>query len=134
MLATLDRFVGFRESNESMTLGPSEEIAGRSVISLTIDWGGRPASTTYFDRSTNLVVKEAKYYLPGMRDPPETWKEGAPVETETTYADYKSFEGVMLPTHMVMSQAGKTVLDVSVLEVEFPAEFDAGLFDKPQNE
>ncbi len=40
----------------------------------------------------------------------------------------------MLPTRIVSSQAGKTVLEVSVLEVEFPSEFDAHLFDKPKDE
>jgi len=135
LLATLDRLMGLRELNESVTVGPAEEIAGRSVIPLTIDWGGRPASTTYLDRSTNLIVKEVKYFLPGMRDPPETWKDkGGSVETVTTYADHKSFEGVMLPTRMVVSQGGKTVLNASVLEVEFSSEFDAGLFAKPQDE
>ncbi len=53
---------------------------------------------------------------------------------ETTYGDYKSFDGVILPTRMVSSQAGKTVLEVSVLEVEFPSKFDAHVFDKPKDE
>jgi len=134
ILATLDQLMGLRESKESMTVGPPEEIAGCSVIPLTILSGGRPQSTSYFDCSTNLIVKEAKYYLPGMHEPPETWKDRGPVATETTYGDYKSFEGVILPTRMVVSQAGKTVLDTSVLRVEFPSEFDARLFDKPLDE
>jgi len=53
---------------------------------------------------------------------------------ETTYNDYKSFEGVMLPTHFVVSQGGMTALDVSVLKVEFPSKPDARMFDKPKDE
>jgi hypothetical protein len=134
IVAVLDELTGLRESNENVVVGPPEETAGRSLISLTVLSGGHPRSTTYFDRSTNLIVKVAKYYLPAMRDPPETWKRRGPVEAETTYGDYKSFEGVMLPTHMVASQAGKAVFDVSVLQVEFPPELDAHTFDKPQDE
>jgi hypothetical protein len=117
-----------------MIVEPSEQFAGRRVIPLTVLSDGRPQSITYFDRSTHLVVKEAKYYLPGMLDPPETWIDRGPVAAQTTYGEYESFEGVMLPTRIVLSQEGKTVFDVSVLRVEFPSKFDTRLFDKPEDE
>ena len=64
--------------------------------------------------------------------PPETWKERS-VVMQTTYGDYKTFEGVTLPTRMVASQAGKVVFDVTVLHVEFPPRFDADVFAKPKD-
>jgi hypothetical protein len=129
----LDNIAELRESKREIVAGPDEEEAGQTLIPLTTMARGRPRMTTYFDRSTGLMVKEVKYYLPDVNAPPETWKKKGPVETETTYGDYKSFEGVMLPTHMVMSQGGKIVLDVTVLQVEFPSTLDASLFDKPQD-
>ncbi len=134
ILDTLGRLAALRESKEDMVIGPREEITGQTLIPLTIMVGGRPLSTTYFDRSTNLVVNEAKYDLPAVRDPPEAWKKHGSMETETTYGDYKSFDGVMVPTHMVASQAGKAVLDVSVLRVEFSPKSDASTFDRPRDE
>jgi hypothetical protein len=133
-ISLLDNLRGLRESKDSLVVGPPEEAAGRSLVPLTVLSNGRPWSTTYFDRSTNLIVKEKKYYVPDTRDPPESWTTRGPVESETTYGDYKSFEGVTLPTHMVASQAGKTVFDVSVLKVEFPPKFDPHTFDKPRDE
>ena len=113
---------------------PRKKLAGKTLIPLSVMVSGHPRSTTYFDRSTNLIAKEIKYLLPRVQDPPETWKTRGPAEMETTYGDYKSFDGVILPTRMVSSQAGKTVLEVSVLEVEFPSKFDAHVFDKPKDE
>ena len=134
IIATLDQLTGLRESNEEIVIGVEEEVGGQALIPLTVMTKGHGSSTTYFDHSTNLIARETKNYLPDMNAPPETWKKGGPAESETTYGDYKDFEGVTLPTHMVVSQAGKTILDVSVLQVEFPSEFDAHVFDKPQDE
>ena len=109
ILATLDQLVGLRESkDQEIVIGTVEEVAGKTLIPLTIMASGHPRSTTFLDRSTSLIAKETKYFLPRLQDPPETWKKRGPAETETTYGDYKSFEGVILPTRMVMSQAGKT--------------------------
>ncbi len=134
MLATLDQLTGLRESKQEMHIGRKEEVAGETLIPLTIVVNGHPQSTTYFARSTGLIAKEVKFYLPGMHDVPETWKKRGPVEAETTYGGYKSFEGVTLPTHIVVSQEGKSVFDASVLSVEFPPKFDASVFEKPQSE
>ena len=134
MLVTLDNLVGLRQSNAEITIGAEEEVAGKTMIPLIIMASGHPRSATYLDRSTSLIAKETKYFLPRMQDPPETWKQRGPAEMETTYSDYKSFEGVVLPTHMVSSQAGKTLFEVSLLEVEFPLKFEADVFDKPKDE
>jgi hypothetical protein len=134
ILITIDNLAALRESKDQIIIGAEEEVAGKTLIPLTTMVSGHPRSTTYFDRSTSLIAKETKCSLPRVQDPPETWKKRGPAEMETTYGDYRSFEGVMLPTRMVMSQAGKTVLEVSVLEVEFPSKFDAHVFEKPENE
>jgi hypothetical protein len=134
LLATLDQLTGLRESKEETIIEAEEEVAGRTLVPLTILASGQPRSTTYFDRSTNLIAKETKYYLPDVLAQPETWKKRGPVETETEYDNYKNFDGVMVPTRVVVSQAGKTVFDACVLDVEFPAKFDAHLFDKPEDE
>ena len=134
IIATLYILAAVRESTEGIVAGGDEEIAGRTLIPITAMVNGYPQSTTYFDRSTALIAKTTKYYVPDVRELPKSLKNDASVETETEYSDYKDFEGVTLPTRMVVSQAGKTLFDVSVLQVEFPSKFDTHLFDKPQDE
>jgi len=133
ILAILDQLAGLQESQQEIVVGAEEKVAGKILIPLTVTAGHRQ-STTYFDRATGLIAKEIKNYLPDVHSPPETWKNERRVESETTYGDYKDFDGVTLPTRMVVSQAGKAVLDISVVQVEFPATFDAHAFDKPEDE
>ncbi|MBN1911092.1 MAG: hypothetical protein JW818_15200 [Pirellulales bacterium] len=130
ILLTLDRLASLLESQQEIVVGADKQIAGKTLIPLTLTTG-QCQSTTYFDRATGLIAIDTKNIVPNMHSSPETWKKEGPVESETMYGDYKNFEGVMLPTRMIVSQAGKTVLDMSILQVEFPSKFDAHTFDKP---
>ena len=132
-LAALEQLTQLRDSKSSAVVGPAEESAGRTLVPLTLLSGGRPQSTTYFDDSTNLIVKVKKLLL-DVSGSPQSLRTPKTTTTETTYADYKNFEGVVVPTHMVMSQAGKKILNASILKVEFPSKFDAKTFEKPQDE
>ena len=95
ILITIDHLAALRESKDQIIIGAEKEVAGKTLIPLTTMVSGHPRSTTYFDRSTSLIAKETKCSLPRVQDPPETWKKRGPVEMETTYGDYKSFERVI---------------------------------------
>ena len=132
-IGALDQFTALRKSREGIVVGRTKRVDDHELVSLTVESGGHAESTTYFDSSTHLVEKVEKYYLPDVSVPRESLSAARLASTETVYADYKSFEGVVLATHMVASQAGKNILDVSILKVEFPTTFDADTFEKPKD-
>lgn len=133
MLSTLDRLVCLRDSNEEFVVGLKEKIGEDTLVPLSIMVNGHSRSITYFSQSTGLIAYELKYYLPDMYASPDTWVKNGPAKGKTTYSDYKSFDGVVLPTHMNVSQHGKTVFDVSIIQVEFPSKFDVHTFEKPRD-
>jgi hypothetical protein len=133
VIATLDQLTALRESKEVIVVGRVRKADGHELVPLTVESDGQDQSTTYFDCSTHLIEKVEKHYLPDVTGPRESISAARLASTETTYGDYKSFEGVVLPTRMKVSQAGKTILDMSILKVEFPTTFDADTFQKPKD-
>jgi len=129
MLAALDRLVQLRHSMGYATVGPPEKIDGRDVVPMKLLVDGEHRATTYFDASTHLPVKEVKLYLPDVRKLKEGVNQKA--ATETTYQDHKSYDGVVLPVRMTAVQGGQRLLDITLLDVQFPSQLDAGLFEKP---
>lgn len=45
------------------------------------------------------------------------------------YGEYKSFDGVVLPTLLRTSQGEQLMFEARILEVDFPANFAPELFD-----
>jgi len=74
----------------------------------------------YFDKATGLLVKSVQPY-PAK---PET-------TSETVFADYKEFDGGMVPTRMTNRYEGKVILDVTILDAKFVKQWDESVFAKP---
>ena len=129
-LSMLDNFAGARERPDLFIPNIAEED-GCSYITFTIvDSRGNPSTISYIDPQTNLPVKEVKLWMHDIADM-VSYQTTGPVKTVTTYDEYKDFDGTVIPTRIVMKQDDKTVMDLTVLEVEFPEEIDGALFEKP---
>ena len=128
VIGGLDRLLGIRQSNQTITLGDSERSDDGELVPLTIWEKGQHVSTLVFDSSNHLVVKVVKY-VPDASDPPASLERT--VLTETTYNEYKSIGGVILPTRIVVFQRGRKAFETTIQDVEFPSELDSQMFDIP---
>jgi hypothetical protein len=117
---------------QQVSLGPTEKLAGREVIPLTISWNGRPHTTSYCDAATHLVVKDVKHRGMDVSNIPDSLKKVAAIET--SYSDFKDFEGAVLATRITASQNGKQIFTAALVDVEFHKSFEPRLFEKPPDE
>ena len=129
LIAMIDNLMFVRDSVDPAIVHAPRLVDGDKQIAITVSSDARMSSTTYFDASTYLVLKETKDYLPDMTGAKIDLKRKA--VSETIYSRYKDFDGVILPTHIVASQGGKKVFEINILDVQFLKEIDLMLFEKP---
>jgi hypothetical protein len=117
-----------RQSDLSLdNLDNNENHQAESII---ISSDGHPISKIYFDLKTHYVIKDIKYGLPDFGKLSESLNKI--VLTVANFSEHKNFDGVILPTRLVVTQDNENLFDVTLQKVEFPNNFDEHLFDKPE--
>jgi hypothetical protein len=99
-------------------------INGKAALGVKVASAGQKDISLYFDKSSGLLIKLTR---PGT-DP---LKKQAVTQDEY-YSDYKEFDGVKMPTKMLVNQDGKKSMTVELNEITFPSSFDAKLFARPE--
>jgi hypothetical protein len=101
---------------------PEVLIGDRPALGVKVSAKGMRECELYFDKENGLLVRSARKTLDLQQ------KE---VETATTYSAWKEFDGLKLPTKLVMHQAGKKIFEGEVLEYKFLDKVDLAEFTQP---
>lgn len=92
-------------ADKRFTLKPDRQLKGPDAVGLVVQTRGYADLRLAFDRKAGHLVRIA------YRDTdPDTAKEA---ETELTFADFKSVEGVTRPMRSVVSRDGKKVVELA---------------------
>ena len=86
----------------------SQRVGGKNYTVLTFTASNRAPATGYFNEQNMLERVETKIDNTVLGDIPY----------ETTFMDYKDFNGVKFPTHVVQKQGGYPVLDLTITDVK----------------
>lgn len=105
----------------ALSAAPDVQVNGQPAAGVKVARKDRPDVLLYFDKSKHYLVKAA---FKGS-------EAGQMLTKETTFADFKTFEGVQLPTKLTDLINGRTAGDWVVQTYTFPAKVDPALFNKP---
>ena len=96
-----------KQKDYQFTLGGIEQVDGKDAYVVKIKTPAAREYSNYYDVASGLKVKQSK-----VEDGPQ-----GSVSVSTTFADYKPFAGVQIPTKMVINQ-GPLKLDVSFNDIK----------------
>jgi hypothetical protein len=99
----------------------TEMVSGRPAVVLHVDGGLNPMDY-YFDTVTGLLVRSVRHLLQ---------PKGGERLVETELADYHDIGGAPVALRVVGRSEGQTLLDFTLLEVEFFDHFDDSMFAPP---
>jgi hypothetical protein len=132
LLEELRHTLHFRRIESLLPLVKDKEFTLASLPEITVDEKlavgvkvsakGRRDCSLYFDKETGLLVRVIRKMLDLNQQE---------VDTETTYKAWKDFEGLKLPTKVVVQQGGKKLQEAEVLEYKFLDKIDPSDFAKP---
>ena len=98
------------------------DVNGKPAVGVKVATKGLRDCTLYFDKDTGLLVRLTRKTLDLNQQE---------ADTETTYSAWKDFDGLKLPTKLLVQQAGKKLLEAEITECKFPDKVDPGEFLKP---
>jgi hypothetical protein len=99
----------------------SEELNDRdTILMFAANSSGRPLEL-YFDRQTGLLLRQLRFGTSPLGLNP----------TQIDYGDYKSFDGVQVPRHLIIIRPNRT-LDIHLLQVSQNIPVDEAKFARPQ--
>jgi len=105
-----------------LSLVGEAKVDDRSAVGIRVEAKGRPGINLFFDKENGLLLKAERRSLGPNRQE---------ATLETYYRDYKSFEGVMQPTTLVLHYDGKFHMRQEVTELRFLDEIEDSHFQKP---
>jgi hypothetical protein len=102
----------------TLKAGPEAAVNGEPAVGVVAEHAKHKPLTLYFDKKTGLLAKLA---YKGKDD-------GAEVEKETIYSDYKAVQGVQVPHKEVGMKDGKKQSELTVEKVELLEKADESEF------
>jgi len=99
----------------------SEELNDRDTILMFAANSSGPPLELYFDRQTGLLIRQLRFGTSPLGLNP----------TQIDYGDYKSFDGVQVPRHLLIIRPNRT-LDIHLLQVSQNIPVDEAKFARPQ--
>jgi hypothetical protein len=107
----------------SCSAKPEAKIEGKPADVVVVSHSGHGDITLYFEKASGLLVKsEAMIKVP---------EEEKPVKEETTYSDYRDFDGVKWPTAITMLRNGEPYVKAKRSDIKPSPKIDAKAFEKP---
>ncbi len=100
---------------------PETKVDGKPALGVSVSRKGMNDIQLYFDKETHLLIRMTR----------RASEAGTAVAKEETYAEYKEFDGVKLPTRIVQSVEGKKVLAISEATYKFPGKVEDAVFGRP---
>jgi hypothetical protein len=102
---------------------PEEKVAGKPAAVVKGTGPDGKSFTLYFDKESGLPVKLSAV----VRD-----FQGGTVLQETTYSDYKDFNGVKRPTKSESKRDGNPFVSLEMVDFKVVDKPEAGSFDEPK--
>lgn len=96
------------------------EVDGKPTAGIRVVHKKWPAVNLYFDEQSSLLVRSVGPFVQG----------GSTRTREMNFMDYKSFDSLKLPTHIVERLDFVTTVDC-IVDYSFPARIDEKEFEKP---
>jgi hypothetical protein len=110
-------------TKDDFALAPLAEIklGGRPAVGVKVSRKGHRDVKLYFDKESHLLVRMER----------QASDAGVVVDKEESYADYKEFDGVKMPTKLVQYLSGKKFVDITTATYRFPSRVDDSTFTRP---
>lgn len=99
------------------------EIDGRKVVGVNVTREGHRSMNLFFDKETYRLVRTEATVRDEM-----TFKD---VTEETTYGNYKAFDGIQHPTKLTVKRNGLSYADMQVEDFKAAEKLDESVFAKP---
>jgi len=98
----------------------TEKVGGRDAVLLFATKAFEPPLELYFDRQTGLLLRQVRFGASPLGLNP----------TQIEYGDYKPFDGVQVPLHVVVTQPNRT-MDIRLMHVSQNVPVDDARFARP---
>jgi hypothetical protein len=112
---------------EGLSVGDTKTVDGDKCDCIVIMSAGKPTGKIYFDQATHFVKKELEYHFPDFSNPPTSFKHTVALAIRSS--DYKTFDGVVVATRVVMFHGTHKVSETRLLNIEFLKTIDEHLFE-----
>lgn len=113
--------INLKKKFQDLRVMRSEELNDRDTILMFAANSSGPPLELYFDRQTGLLLRQLRFGTSPLGLNP----------TQIDYGDYKSFDGVEVPRHLIIIRPNRT-LDIHLLQVSQNIPVDEAKFARPQ--
>jgi hypothetical protein len=112
--------INVRKSFQELKVIRTEKVSEHDAILLFATNPSGPPLELYFDRQTGLLLRQLRFGSSPLGLNP----------TQIDYGNYKAFDGVQVPLHVVITRPNRT-LDIHLLQVTQNATVDDAKFVRP---
>lgn len=113
--------INLKKNFQDLRVMRSEELNDHDTILMFAANSSGPPLELYFDRQTGLLLRQLRFGASPLGLNP----------TQIDYDDYKSFDGVQVPRHLIIIRPNRT-LDIHLLQVSQNIPVDEAKFARPQ--
>ena len=112
--------INVKKSFQELQVIRTEKVGEHDAILLFAMNSSGPPLELHFDRQTGLLLRQLRFGSSPLGLNP----------TQIDYGDYKTFDGVQVPLHLVITQPNRT-LDIHLLQVTQNVPVDDAKFARP---
>ena len=112
--------INVKKTFQELKVIRTESISDHDAILLFATNSSGPPLELYFDRETGLLLRELRFGSSPLGLNP----------TQIDYGDYKAFDGVQVPLHLVITRPNRT-LNIHLLQVKQNVPVDDAAFARP---
>jgi hypothetical protein len=112
--------INVKKNFQELKVIRTEKVGDHDAILLFATNSSGPPLELYFDRQTGLLLRQLRFGSSPLGLNP----------TQIDYGDYKTFDGVQVPLHMVNTRPNRT-LDIHLLQVTQNVPVDDAKFARP---
>jgi photosynthetic reaction center cytochrome c subunit len=112
--------IDVKKAFEELKVIRTEKLGEHDAILLFATNPSLPPLELYFDRQTGLLLRQLRFGLSPLGLNP----------TQIDYGDYKAFDGIQVPLHLVITRPNRT-LDIHLLQVTQNVPVDNAKFARP---
>ena len=112
--------INVKKNFQELKVVRTEKVSEHDAILLFATNSSGPPLELYFDRQTGLLLRQLRFGSSPLGLNP----------TQVDYGDYKAFDGVQVPVHLVITRPNRT-LDIRLLRVTQNVPVDDAKFARP---